>query len=287
VRIISVVDNMSGTSFNYSKIVKRLDRPDRHFLSEHGLSILIETDEGKRVLVDTGASSVVFEHNLALLGFKPSDIDAVFISHGHYDHMGGLVSLINAGVPIYGDPKVFSSKRFAVLLDGTKRDISAPVDLIEALPRAKLHLSSSSVEIVPGIKTSGQIVRESKFEVADRFLKEEEPGCQVNDDVFEEQALFIQTKKGLIIVSGCGHPGIVNVVTQAKKNFDKRIYMVIGGFHLSSANQDRILKTMDGLKALGVDRIAPTHCTGFEALKMMSDRFVGFDMLPSGSEITL
>jgi len=287
VRIISVVDNMSGTSFNYSKIVKRLDRPDRHFLSEHGLSILIETDEGKRVLVDTGASATVFEHNLALLGFKPSDIDAVFISHGHYDHMGGLVSLINAGVPIYGDPKVFSSKRFAVLVDGTKRDISAPTELIEALPRAKLNLSSSSVEIVPGVKTSGQIIRESKFEVQDRFLKEEEPGCQVNDEVYEEQALFIQTKKGLVIVSGCGHPGIVNVVTQAKKLFDKRIYMVIGGFHLSSANKDRILKTMDGLKALGVDRIAPTHCTGFEALKMMSDRFVGFDMLPSGSEITI
>ena len=285
-RIISVVDNMSGTSFNYSKTVKRLDRPNRHFLSEHGLSIMIETDEGKRVLVDTGASPMVFAHNLNLLGFKPSDIDAVFISHGHYDHMGGLVSLIDAGVPIYGDPKIFSSKRFAVAMDGTKRDISAPKELIDALSRAKLNLSASSVEIVPGVKTSGQIVRESKFEVQDRFLKEED-GCQVNDDVLEEQALFVQTKKGLVIVSGCGHPGIVNVVTQAKRSFDKRIYMVIGGFHLSSANKDRILKTMDGLKALGVDRIAPTHCTGFEALKMMSDRFVGFDMLPSGSEITL
>jgi 7,8-dihydropterin-6-yl-methyl-4-(beta-D-ribofuranosyl)aminobenzene 5'-phosphate synthase len=287
VRIISVVDNMSGTSFNYSKIVKRLDKPFRHFLSEHGLSILIETDEGKRVLVDTGASDMVFGHNLSLLGFKPSDIDAVFISHGHYDHMGGLVSMIDAGVPIYGDPKIFSSKRFAVAVDGTKRDISAPQELIEALSRAKLNLSSASVEIVPGVKTSGQIVRESKFEVADRFLKEEEPGCQTNDDVFEEQALFLQTKKGLVIVSGCGHPGIINVVTQAKRSFDKRIYMVIGGFHLSSANKDRILKTMDGLKALGIDRIAPTHCTGFEAMKMMSDRFVGFDMLPSGSEINI
>jgi 7,8-dihydropterin-6-yl-methyl-4-(beta-D-ribofuranosyl)aminobenzene 5'-phosphate synthase len=287
VRIISVVDNTSGTSFNYSKVVKRLDRPDRHFLSEHGLSILVETDEGKRVLVDTGASQMVFAHNLNLLGFRPSDIDAVFISHGHYDHMGGLVSMIEAGVPIYGDPKLFTSKRFAVAIDGTKRDISAPKELIDALPRAKLNLSSSSVEIVPGVKTSGQIVRESKFEVQDRFLREEEPGCPVNDEVYEEQALFIQTKKGLVIVSGCGHPGIVNVVTQAKKSFDKRIYMVIGGFHLSSAGKDRILKTMDGLKALGVDRIAPTHCTGFEALKMMSDRFVGFDMLPSGSEITI
>ncbi|HEY3419789.1 MAG TPA: MBL fold metallo-hydrolase [Methanomassiliicoccales archaeon] len=286
-RIISVVDNTSGTSFNYSKVVKRLDRPDRHFLSEHGLSILVETDEGKRVLVDTGASQMVFAHNLNLLGFRPSDIDAVFISHGHYDHMGGLVSMIEAGVPIYGDPKLFTSKRFAVAIDGTKRDISAPKELIDALPRAKLNLSSSSVEIVPGVKTSGQIVRESKFEVQDRFLREEEPGCPVNDEVYEEQALFIQTKKGLVIVSGCGHPGIVNVVTQAKKSFDKRIYMVIGGFHLSSAGKDRILKTMDGLKALGVDRIAPTHCTGFEALKMMSDRFVGFDMLPSGSEITI
>jgi 7,8-dihydropterin-6-yl-methyl-4-(beta-D-ribofuranosyl)aminobenzene 5'-phosphate synthase len=110
----------------------------------------------------------------------------------------------------------------------------------------------------------------------------------LEDNIHDEQAIYVNTKRGLAIISGCSHAGIVNIVTQAKKQTPgARIHMVMGGLHMMGASQDRIRKTMEMLKNLNVDRIAPLHCSGFEAMKMISDRFVGFELMPAGSEIEL
>ncbi len=284
-RLISIVDNVSAPPHSIAGLVKRLESPDRHFLSEHGFSLLVETDKGQKVLVDAGASEEVLEHNLALLGIPPQSIDAVFISHGHYDHVGGLLPFIKARVPIYSHPNTFQGKRFAVA--GIKvTDISVPPRILEALPGANLNLSSSSVEIVEGVRTSGEIQRQFPFEPAGNYLREEE-GKMIEDSMSDEQALYLASKKGLIIISGCGHGGVVNVVQQARKATGSKVFMLVGGFHLYGGDTDRLLKTMDHLKNLGVERVVPTHCTGFEAMKLLSDRFTGFELLSVGSEIDI
>jgi len=262
-----------------------LDSPDRHFMSEHGTSLLIENDKGQRILIDAGASEQVFLHNMDLLGYKLDSISAVFISHGHYDHVGGLVPLIRAGVPIYTHPMTFVGKRYIV--QGTKRtDLSPPPSVLKALEGAKLNLSAASVELAEGIRTSGEITRQFPFEGPGSFVREEN-GKIVEDDNIDDQAVYVSTKKGVVVISGCGHAGIVNVVQQAKKSMGAKVFMAMGGFHLYSGDTDRLLKTMDNLKNLGVDHIAPMHCTGFEAMKLLSDRFVGFELMSVGSEISI
>lgn len=284
-RAITLVDNMCGTPYVQSRLVKRLDSPTKHFIAEQGFSVMVETDAGQKVLFDAGASEAALLNNLRAVGAEPKDFSAVFISHGHYDHTGGLAPFIEAGVPVFTHPKTFVGKRFSTGGE-FKTDISTAPLVMAALAKAKMSFNAASAEIVPGVKTSGEVPRTTDFEPTLNFLREEE-GKTIEDTIIEEQALYLVMKRGLVVITGCAHPGIVNIVAHAKKSTGSKIHMVMGGFHLGGASQDRIRKTMDHLKNLGVDRIAPLHCTGFEAMKNISDRFVGFELMPAGSEIEL
>lgn len=284
-RIVSVVDNISSPPYSPSGLVKRLDSRDKHFMSEHGFSMMVENDKGQRVLIDAGASEEVLLHNLSLLGYGPEDMNAVFVSHGHYDHVGGLAAMIRAGVPVYAHPRAFTGKRY-VVSGQSRNDLSIPQHVLEALKGAKLNLSAGSVELIEGVRTSGEVPRQFPFENSTAFLREDD-GKVTEDNNIDDQAVFLTTKRGLVAISGCGHAGIVNIVHQARKSTGAKVFMVIGGFQLYSGDTDRLLKTMDYLKNLAVDHIAPMHCTGFEAMKMLSDRFIGFELMSVGSEMTI
>jgi len=262
----------------------------RGLLADHGFSILVEVFEGSnqhRLLFDTGHADVVVPWNVESLGICLQTVEAVAIGHGHHDHFGGLIRLYKDGLiprtaSLHVHPEVFSQRFIDLRDEGWAR-----------MPQlTKTPLNYLGVKInenkSPSLLASGLTLLTAEVERVTDFERGFPPGRRFEDGeikldtmIRDEQALILNVKnKGLVIISSCGHPGIINTILYARKlTSEKRVYCVIGGFHLTGKIFEPVIEpTIAEMKKLAPEMLVPCHCTGWKAMNRfateMPDQFV-------------
>ena len=256
---------------------------------EWGLSILVEAD-GKKILFDTGAG-ISTAYNAQLMGIDLASVDRIVISHGHQDHTGGLREVLRvAGTKeIIAHPDIWALK-YARWEDSPEHfgGIHFRRELLESLG-ARFNLSREPVRLTGRIMTTGEIPMTNDYETVDKYLLVKEDGEFKPDTVPDDLALIIDTDYGLVVVLGCAHRGIVNILQHAKKITGKElIYAAIGGTHLVHTPEERLEKTAAALLEMGVQYLGASHCTGFKAAAYLAQAFgERFFLNNSGTRLTL
>lgn len=203
-------------------------------ITKRGFSCMIKGTE-KTILFDTGGDGDVLLHNLRMLKVSPEDIDTVVISHDHGDHTGGLLSLlsVNSKVSVFVPPGISHTL--------TQQILNHQVPLVTV---------SKPMPICKGVYSSGVMGKE-----------------------ILEQSLILKTRAGLILITGCSHPGITNIIGRAITIFNKPVLFVFGGFHLESAPENRIRMIIKKFITYGVRKVGGSHCTGFRAMQLFKETY--------------
>lgn len=247
----------------------------RGVLGEHGLSVLIEA-QGKKLLFDTGQSGV-YAHNAKRLGVRLDDIDAVILSHGHYDHAGGLEEFPDTLPPVYVRREALEDKLCKNADRVSFRQIGIPwVSHENGEPKTpgrigdRLHFTGEKEEIFPDIFVLGKIPAGRELSL---FWKQTAKGL-VPDRMEDEQLLVVREKAGLSVFAGCAHAGILNCLSYVEANFSgEHIRFLLAGMHLRGCGKKEIEETVSRIGEYGIERIVPLHCTGLKAISMMQEAF--------------
>jgi len=244
------------------------------FLGQHGISILLDAEkEGvrKKILVDVGQNSMALLNNMNLMNIDPSGIDFIVITHCHYDHTQGLTALVKEigkkGLPIIAHPSLF---RLNFINKPYLRHVGVMQnDRKEEVEKAggSLFLASEPFLLMPGLTTTGEVPRKTDFEEVGIALLTMDDGHVTKDMMLDDISAVAKVKgKGLVIITGCSHAGIVNIVKQSKEITGiHELEGIIGGFHLVEATDQRIQRTVEELKKERPHWISAGHCTGFKA----------------------
>jgi 7,8-dihydropterin-6-yl-methyl-4-(beta-D-ribofuranosyl)aminobenzene 5'-phosphate synthase len=240
-------------------------------LGEHGFAALIETGTGDSVLFDTGQGATLL-HNARRMNRDLAAVPRVVLSHGHYDHTGGLLPLLKETGPkkVYGHPGIFSY-RFRQKDNGELLDIGMPYSRAELESAgAEFDISKEFRQISPGIFLTGEVPRVSTYEEGDLELYTDIDIRSI-DSVPDDQSLVLETEKGLVVVVGCCHSGIINTLDHIEDTMGRRdFYAIIGGTHLGFCGQNRLDQTVKELRRKNISKLAVSHCTGFQVSARLS-----------------
>ena len=254
------------------------EKEDLH--NEHGLSIHIEVDN-KRLLFDTGKSGKILE-NANALNVDLSELDYVLISHGHYDHSGGfkrLIKEISPNIELFVGDGFFNDK-YSLREDGDYQFAGNPfdVDYLKDNNIPTQFVNQDVVNLTENIMIFTNFNRKDEFENTNEtmFLKQDEE--YIKDQFLEEISLGIKTPRGLVVIVGCSHVGVVNIVDTIIERTGLQIYALIGGTHLVKEDDEKINKIIEYLKEKEIELIGACHCTGKQGETMLGqqleDRFI-------------
>jgi 7,8-dihydropterin-6-yl-methyl-4-(beta-D-ribofuranosyl)aminobenzene 5'-phosphate synthase len=275
--VIVLIDNYTDVFLlQGTDIVKRPRIPPGNFLlAEHGLSCLLKVYKGAEehvVLMDAGGSSTCLFHNARLLNVDLREVEAVVLSHGHPDHFGGLAGFLNKaakGMPVVLHPDAFVQRRLNSPITG--RRVEPRLDEV-ALGKtgAVLHkVKQASTLASDLILISGGVRRVTGFEKGFPWAEAKINDKWIVDPFHDDQGIAVKVKgKGLVVISGCAHAGIINTVKHCQAAAQtSKVHAVLGGFHLTGPIFEPIIgSTIEEMKKIGPDFVMPMHCTGWLAI---------------------
>jgi 7,8-dihydropterin-6-yl-methyl-4-(beta-D-ribofuranosyl)aminobenzene 5'-phosphate synthase len=246
-------------------------------IGEHGFSAYIETDQGN-YLFDTGSGHSIVANSLTLNKDLKS-IRKIFLSHGHFDHTGGLpeVLKLKENVDVHAHRHIFLDRIHVIKENGkeTKRFVGAPYkkSYLEFLG-ANFILNKDFMEVEKGIFLTGEVPRKTTFEKPDPRLFSEIDGKMIQDIFLDDQSLILDTEKGLVVILGCAHAGTINILGHViDKTGKENFCAIMGGTHLDFLTPEQLEESIKFLRNMEIEKIGVSHCTGMRASFRLHQEF--------------